>query len=530
MANEKIEVREKAQQAWQTVCLNAGVPGKEKDRQEVNRLMADQLANKDIPLETACWLLQQIQWTGDASVVSAIAPLLKSEEVRICDRAARALAKIPDQTAEDALKAVDGQLSEAQNQVVSEALADRKVHLANAAAENEPPMSLPYIDDATFEQWLIKYLTLSEQDKVRTLAAVKVRKAKKAVSLVVEALKSENEQIHDNALFALETIGGVDEIPLMLELLYGKDREKVEWIMPNIVAEGFDDALIAEMVKTTDNGRFEILANILANRGIRKAAKPIMERVFAESTDNRFALLVAVEQISSKDNIGEIVDAALMIPTGRNRDQVEQIIARLCQGDYEPVAAKINDKNRSVLLPMIGRIGGEKTLEYVTKQLGTKNHVPAVRALCNWPNAVVADKLWDIAQNDKAESNRIAAIRALIRVITLRPEDIGISITPEEQIAKLREAVKLSGRIEEKKLALSRTESIRHPVSLEFVVEYLDNADLKEEACRAALDLTHHYDLRHNHKEQFEPVLKRIAEITTVDLSRDQARWYLEHL
>ena len=74
----------------------------------------------------------------------------------------------------------------------------------------------------------------------------------------------------------------------------------------------------------------------------------------------------------------------------------------------------------------------------------------AVRGLCNWPDATVADQLLELARSATRETQRIWALRGYARVVVL-----GDTLPPAEMTAGLQQAMQLATRLEDKQLILS---------------------------------------------------------------------------
>ena len=527
MASTDLNKQKAAQEGWQAICMEAGAPGKAAELAEVNKLMAAELLKKETPLDTRWWLLEQLQWTGDASVVPAVAAQLDDKDNRVRDRAARALAHNPSKEAEAALKKALTSTGGVRNQTIAEALAERNPDLS-VGVETEPPQSLPYATQAAFDGWMKGYAEYSPDDKARALAAVKVRKDKKYLKLALSELKNENEFIRNNALFALEKIGGTAEVPVLLEMLgTAENPQFVQWTMQGIAADGFDDALLKALNAEKDFGRYTRIARVLVNRNVKPVLQSLLAKAVAKETNDRVALLDLAKDLASKDEVDAFVDAALMYQPSRELDRAAGIVAQLTPGDAEPVVKKMTPQNAVVALSIIGRIGGPKALETVKKEMAGSNKEAAIRALCNWPNAVVADDLLALVGGNESDQNKIAALRAFIRVMTLRNEEIGIRISDKDRIVQLRKAMEVATRLDEKRLILDRLNSIRCLESAQFAAEYLDNADLKENACRAVVELAHHNNLRQPNKSFFVPALNKVLEISGNAGLKDRAKRYL---
>ena len=93
---------------------------------------------------------------------------------------------------------------------------------------------------------------------------------------------------------------------------------------------------------------------------------------------------------------------------------------------------------------------------------------------------MVADELLEIAKTSDNDAYRIWSLRAYARVVAL-PD----AFLPEDAFKRLKSAMDLANRLEDRKLIVSRLAAVRTPASLELLLSYLDNAELKNDAVGA---------------------------------------------
>ena len=229
-----------------------------------------------------------------------------------------------------------------------------------------------------------------------------------------------------------------------------------------------------------------------------------------------FPLSAAAETLATKDNIGDFVDVFLAIPQGGERDRAEQIISRLCDGDANPVIAKMNNQNGPQIFLLLGRIGGDAAFAQIERGLKANDAnmiALSVRALCNWPNAKVYKELLDAAKNQAyPEQLRIQALRAFIRVVSLPDDQDGIDMSGAQKLDNLKAAFALATRDDERNLVLERVGAVRELASVEFALEQVDKPALKAKALNAILDLAHQDYLRKQNKALFTKALDVVLE------------------
>ena len=181
-----------------------------------------------------------------------------------------------------------------------------------------------------------------------------------------------------------------------------------------------------------------------------------------------------------------------------------------------------------MLFPLLGRIGGPKALEAIHEGMKSEKgeiQDAAVRALSNWPDAGVADELLTLAQSSPNESHRTWALRAYVRVIAL-PTDR----PARESLDMFNKAMDLARGDDEKRLVIGRVATVRLVETLRWVVPYLDDEALAQQACRTVVELAHHRELREPNQGEFDPALKKVIQTCRDPGLVDRAKRYLEGL
>ena len=339
---------------------------------------------------------------------------------------------------------------------------------------------------------------------------------KQYLPIAVAAVASENEQVKRAALLAIEKLGSAKEFDVLYNTMKDFDRGFCVRIMKNIVGDDFDAAVIDALKKEKDGGMTGSLAEIVGGRYITSEVGTLLSIAKKDDCPARLPILSAAEQLATKDNIGDFVDAYLAVSDRGDRDRAEQIISRLCEGDASPVIAKMNNQNGPQIFLLLVRIGGNAALEQIEAAMKTNNAnmiALSVRAMSNWPNDVVWEKLLDAAQNKAyPEQVRIQALRAFIRVVSLPDDQDGIDMSGKDKFANLKKAFELATRDDERRYALERLGAVREPESVEFLLQYVDTKELSNRALNSILDLAHQDYLRKQYKDLFIKALDVVLE------------------
>ncbi|MCL2118786.1 MAG: hypothetical protein FWH27_10215 [Planctomycetaceae bacterium] len=503
--------REAAQQGWQKYCMYAGSPDQANLKMVVNELMVEQL-DKDIPLVTKVWLLHNLAWTAGEKEIPAIVQLFNDPQMKIVDEAVRTLAAIPGEAAENALKSASQNDSARR---IATALQNRQPVSAAFSPESIMPLAIPCASDAELDELMSGYANLSHVEQASIIVNLAVRRAEKYYPQIFDALKSDNETLKRAAILALIQVGTREQIPFLLQEGIVFDRGVAMKALSNIVADGFDETLLDTMKKETDWGQIAILVEVLSNR-FSKTALPVVFSIAKKSDcPNRIVLLRNAGRMVDKSHVGDMIAIALLLTDRRQQDEAENIVAGICEKDVVPVVTKMNDVNAAELLSFLGRIGGKDAADEVEKYLNSgdaRNRNAAIRAISNWPNAEVAEKMMKIAKNaDESEPNRIGAIRGYIRVMTLPDDQLGISISDDTRLKILKGIMNDSTtRREEKVLILDRLPAIRTVESVRFLLEYFDDPALQANAAQSVVELAHHNVLRNQDRAFFHDALDKV--------------------
>lgn len=510
MASENQDQRKNAQQDWMRHCLqnsnNAEI------RKEACRLMCDQLA-KETPLETKVWLVRQLAYIGDQDVVESLKKAANDNEKRVADEATRALADI-----------AGGE--------------DRNV-LRKNANETKMPMAIPYASEDAVADWMKNYDSLDDLAKAQTLANLAVRRDRRYIKQALDGLKSDDAVLRDAAITAVGALGSSREIPVLLDQVFeGGNRDLAKRTLTRMNDRMLDVQLLGRLGSEKDFGRFAHVANILKDRNYSAALPAILEKAALPDSPDRLQLMHIAEPLATKDKVGDFVAVWEKITDRGQKDQAEQVIARLVDGDSAPVTAKRTNANYADMFSLLGRIGDDKSLEEIRNRVFGKSlpqgmtaspelTAAALRAMCNWPNARVANDLIQVVEDQKfSNPEHISALRGYIRVASLPNDRIGINVRERGKVEMLEKAMQLSVRNDEKRLVIQRAGQVRHADSLSFIMRYFDEPQLQEEVCQSVVELAHHTDLRNSAKDQFKSALDKVLETTKDQNRRDRAKRY----
>lgn len=443
----------------------------------------------DVSVETKVWLLEQLGVIGTDKHVEIAAALLKNDAQRIVDAAAGALAKIPGDAAQKALEE-----NKAIPACASALLVRQTAPISFDCVENVKPFAISNLPKADVDEFLKDFDSFDDWKKDQTLAGLTARADKSYREYALKALKSENPELQRGGFLALEKMATAEDAPIFVEWLK-KDRNLAIRLAGFVEADGFDDALLAAFEKATDAQEFGDLATILAKRAVD--VRPlIFAKTTAANCADRLALLEKVATIATAaDDAANLVATVVRFPRGKERDAAENVVAKLCNKDATPLLALKNAYPVAILYPIVARTGGDVAKAEIEKALDSTDPATqgaALAALNVWADAQFAAKMESILNDARyAPAQKVAVLRAYIRVISLPDGEIGIEITRDEKLAKLKAAYKGASRVDEKRLVLSRLKANRNEKSFEFAIECAADPQVAEAAYSAIVDHAH---------------------------------------
>ena len=190
-----------------------------------------------------------------------------------------------------------------------------------------------------------------------------------------------------------------------------------------------------------------------------------------------------------------------------------------------PVYDKADKTDRITLLPLLGRLGGKKSLAIIAAAIQSDDpaiRTAGVRALCNWPDASVAGRLISIVETSKEKPQRVWALRAYIRVVTLDKDR-----PAEKTLAMLKRAMALADADAERCLVIQRASAVRSIDTLRWIAPYLENHALAQTVCQTIVNLAHHRFLRNPNKAEFDKALKKVVRISNDPKTVARAKQYI---
>lgn len=162
---------------------------------------------------------------------------------------------------------------------------------------------------------------------------------------------------------------------------------------------------------------------------------------------------------------------------------------------------------RLALLRVLRAAGGAKALATVSAAVADAGiRKEAVAILCGWPTPDALPQLMRLAASAKSTRDKVLALRGCCRLVPMQ------NVPAEAKAETLKGLLGTCERVDEKRLALSALGAVPGPEALAVVVPYLESAQLKEEACLAAVGISE--AIAGSHGEAAAAAMKRVVAMT----------------
>lgn len=363
---------------------------------------------------------------------------------------------------------------------------------------------------------------LPDEAQVGLLKALADRGDAAARPAVLELLTtSEVEPVRMAAIEALGAFSCVDDLPRIVDLLNSivdGERSAAQRSLVRLTGDEVSTAIVEQLKLVKSAQSRKLLIEVLAERRALDAVPQILALGSDKDQAVRATAIKGLSELATLQDLSGLIQLVLKATPGAEREALEKCVMQICnrgegnQDRSQPLLAAIDaltPEERLILLPTLGRVGGEAARSAIEAALADKDahrHEVGVRALCNWPDASVAPRLIELAQDSaQPAAQRALALAALIRVAPLpdkRPD--------AERLELLKQVMAMCTRDEDREQVIRRARAIRSIDTLRFLVPYLDQPQFAQQACESVVELAHHRGLREPNKKEFDPLLDRV--------------------
>ncbi len=369
----------------------------------------------------------------------------------------------------------------------------------------------------------------------RGLAARGDAAARAAVQAVAQ---SGAPEARPAALEALAVLGDSASVPVLVEALGSEDKAAASAARASLDRQRGDDvnsAMLAALHSAAPGVRAQLCASLAARNAFIAAPDLLILAERDPEADVRAAAFAALGEVALRIDVPALLRLLEGVKTDKERDAAEESIVDICRRSedtsarVQPVQAAWSGAAgayRVSLARILGRLQGQQAQATLIAALSDSDgdvSTAALRGLADWNDPGPRDTLHKIAASDAAAGRKVLALRGYIRQSGMDARD-----HPEAAVGRLREAMQLAGRDEERRMALAELGEISDIAAVRALAAYADAGSLQEEAMSAAVDIMP--SIAAGHREEVIPLLEKYAPRLSNQDQRRAARSLLAQL
>ncbi len=316
-----------------------------------------------------------------------------------------------------------------------------------------------------------------------------------AYAALVDAFQDADGSVRAAAVGAAVRLKHTDAIEPLLAFLRQRgefsDIAAARKALQRLPADSVIPPCVESLPRFTPQACVMVL-DLLGTYGTAVPAGPVTAIAKKETGPVRIAALKALGSVGGEETKRELI--GLLHGAGEGSEQVvaqKSLVSISARGpDPEKRADVLLEsyessgvKERLLLLPPVGRIGGRRALALVSRETRNDNaeiREAAVRALADWPALDAYDTLLAVARSKEKLNLRVLALRGCVRVVQNAP------VNPPSAVRYHEKTLAATGRLEEKRLVLGALANLKTPAALKVVVPFIGDDSLGLDAAMAA--------------------------------------------
>jgi HEAT repeat protein len=333
--------------------------------------------------------------------------------------------------------------------------------------------------------------------QVALLAALAERGDAAAKPQVLEALRHPERQVREAAAAALEKLGGAAEIEalgLAIAKIRGPEREALCGALSRLPGDDVGTALL-QALGHADPGVRSAAVRALTLRREPGAGLRVLAACSDPDAGVRREAYAALPELLSTEDVPRVLDLLVRAATDADREGLRDALIGIGSRATTPdrgatvlagaLVTATTPSVRSALLRALGKLGGDTAFWAVQRALTDSDPAvadAALRGLCDWPDQAALDLLLKLAKDAPAETQRILALRAAVRLLGSNGP-----LPRAEVLDRYGAALALATRTDERKAVLAGLGGIADLRAAEMIRPELDKEAVRVEAAMALL-------------------------------------------
>ncbi len=377
--------------------------------------------------------------------------------------------------------------------LLSEALRsdDRAVFSAGVRAAVELPGT------AVTRELMARLNTLPAEKQVMLIDVLAKRQDIAATPCLIEAASRSDKAIQIAAVRGLAELNDAEAVPALAGLVTAADQDVASAAREGLASLQFPivDLQVRGWLNGTDDVKRLVALEMVGRRRMSTLLPEMFQLATAANPEIRGAALKRIGEIGGADEIPKALDLLVAVKTAPERDAAEATVTALCVTANDPDSsatqvkarfAKADAAQKAALLRILATVGGPAALATIrTSVTDSQSDVrqAAIRALAGWNSPEVAPDLLNLAQSTADSAEKAISFRAYLRIAG--QSDMG----PKQRLDMCQQAAALAKKQDEKRLLVSTLGNINSPEAVKRISAYLEDPEVVQEACTAAVNL-----------------------------------------
>jgi HEAT repeat protein len=340
---------------------------------------------------------------------------------------------------------------------------------------------------------------LSPGRKAKLIGVLGERGDAAALPAVLEASQAGDVNVRVAAISALESLGDVSAVPVLIAVAARSDKETARLAratLANLPGEEIDQALLK---KLTDGGEARSRPALLAavgERGLYSAVPTLSKAAMAPEDPVRLAAIRSLGLTVTLQELTLLTDALARAKTPEEKDAVIRALksaarrmpdSDACATTLAGTMSHAAVEDNILLLGVFTELEGKSALDAVSASARDSNaqvRAAAITALGDWQNEKAAYRLLGLLEASEDTGNRMHALEAFSGLVRR------LGFPREERLGVCEKAMALSRDDAERKIVIHALAGIPASETLEVLSTYLSQPGIREAASEATCTIS----------------------------------------
>ncbi|MBN1124408.1 MAG: HEAT repeat domain-containing protein [Sedimentisphaerales bacterium] len=404
--------------------------------------------------------------------------------------------------------------------LLQEYLQNEDYHLFSAAVQTAQEMSDPSVTGM-----LIGALNkLNADQKILVIWALGKRGDTSAVPSLLGLAKEGEKAVRRESIQTLPQIPDPSIIPILVTLLDDTDREIAQDAQESLCALPLPevDMVIMKMFQGGKSDKQTKAMEIMIRRRMTQAIPSLFKAAEGNDAAVRPAAIRMIGELGSYEQLPSFLELLNKLNQSQDLNAIEQAIRVVCvdtqtrQSNIDQIvkaAEQAKPKQKVVLLRVLRALGGDKALQAVREAMKDADTEVSTTAFRSLCTWETPDAAQDLLNLAGTRSETSDRLAALRGYIRLI-RDKGLS--NRDKLTMCRRAAGLVERDDEKRLLLGALGTIQSPAAVTMILPYLDSQATRQEAVAACLNVSEELLKRQNAATLAGRLIEPLEEVVQV--------------